>query len=92
VSDLSKSLVDAAAAADWQAHNAAVLKSVGRRGTLDEKRREISRARSCAVVVAVLETLATHTGPAPADGPVRVWFLNHEEFKRLAAEVREGTP
>jgi hypothetical protein len=77
-SDLSESLIDAAAPKVWAVTEAETPEQVD------------GLARSA--VVAVLETLATHTAPPAPDGPVRVQFLNHEEFKRLAAEVREGTP
>jgi hypothetical protein len=92
MSDLSQSLIDAAAAEDWRAHHEAMLKVITQHGSRDEKTRRMSTARSRAVVVVVLETLAALTAPTPPDGPARVQFLNHEEFKRLAAEVREGTP
>jgi hypothetical protein len=82
MSDLSRSLIDAAAR---------LIRDVyeelpdGSRGGFTEVQEWHGEARAA---VAVLETLATHTGPARADGPVRVQFLNHEEFKRLAAEVK----
>lgn len=76
--NLSRALVDAAAAG--------IASTYAEAGTmLDPAYWRIEAERA---VVAVLETLATHTGPTPADGPVRVQFLNHEEFKRLAAEVK----
>lgn len=85
MSDLSQALLDAAAAADWQAHNAAVLKVIGKRGSREDKQQALSRARSRAAVAAVLETLA-------ADGAV---LEDHEgdwqaALRGLAAEVKTG--
>lgn len=79
MSELVSALTQAAAEADWAAHNAAVLKVVRQSGGLDEKRRSISRARSAAVVAAVLETLATV--PSAALGP--------DQLRGLASDVRE---
>ena len=97
MSDLSRALVDAAAEADWQAHNAAVLKVIGKRGGLDEKRRAISRARSRAAVAAVLETLAASKTAEinkcrikPAEDCGRCHRLSNQvaELRGLAAEVK----
>lgn len=41
-------------------------------------------------VAAVLDELAAHTAPTDPGGPAAVRFLNHDEFRRLAAEVKEG--
>ena len=77
MSELSVALTQAAAAADWTAHHAAVLKVIGKRGGREEKAQQVSRARSSAVVAAVLETLERHGGD----------FLQGD-LGALAAEVR----
>jgi hypothetical protein len=80
VSDLSQSLIDAAAEADWQAHHAAVLTAIDQKGSQDERKRRVSRARSRAVVIAVLETLAAAENEYACFHPVRL--------RGLASEVR----
>lgn len=89
MTELARSLIDAAAAADWQAHNAAVLAAIGQKGSLDEKRRRISQARSRAAVVAVLETLAAECDPV-AIGPdsTEQKLLTNADLRRLSEAVR----
>ena len=87
MTDLAKTLTDAAAAADWQAHHAGVLTAIGQKGSLDEKRRRISEARSRAAVVAVLETLAEQGQSSDPDVPPQL-RLAVPAMQRLAAEVR----
>lgn len=90
MSDLSQALLDAAAEADWRAHNAAVLKVIGKRGSREDKQQAISRARSRAAVAAVLETLAATLNESARHHDA-LGTIDHEALRRLAAEAKEDT-
>lgn len=80
-SDLSQSLIDAAA-------EALHALRCGCGGPVSDAHEHIEAGE--VAVAAVLETLATHTGPRKDMSKPAVMYLNHDEFVRLAAEIKEG--